>query len=485
MPTVAPQWLTDTVVPLSGLDALFLYAETASMHLHVALTAIVDPTDAPEPLTFARFRALVAERMHLVPPFTRRLSEAPFGLQHPSWVEVDDVDLDHHVRHVTLTAPGGPEDLGRMCGVIASLPLDRDRPLWEMWFVDGLYDGNLAIIAKVHHACVDGVSAAEQMTVFFDLDAAATVPIVSASEQPHVDAGAPPDDLELVSAALRARAESLRRFVPLARRTAEGVTKVRRRRAQRSEAGGTPLTGPRLSFNRRLTPERNCAFAHVPLTGMHAIKDATRSTLNDVVLALCAGALREYLLTRGELPDVPLVATCPVSTRARDEHGQTNNKLSFLQTRLHTQIEEPLERLHAIRRATNAAKAEHLLLGPSIFTDWAETTDPLLLRPLARFYVRSGLSDHHAPIHNVTISNVPGPPVPIYLGGTRLVRAYPMGPVIEGAGLNITVMSYLDSIDIGFMACDEAMPDVWDLADAVAPAYAALEAAVRVPTPAI
>jgi WS/DGAT/MGAT family acyltransferase len=209
-----------------------------------------------------------------------------------------------------------------------------------------------------------------------------------------------------------------------------------------------------------------------------AIKDATRSTVNDVVLALCAGALRRYLEARDELPEVPLVATCPVSIRTAEERGQHNNRVSVLQTRLHTQIADPLERLHAIRRSTNAGKAEHVILGPDVLTGWSDAVDPALLRMGARFYLRSGLSAHHPPIHNVLVSNVPGPPLPVYLGGAQLVRAYPMGPVVEGAGLNITVMSYLDSIDIGFMVCDDAMPDVWDLADAVRPAYEDLEAAV-------
>jgi WS/DGAT/MGAT family acyltransferase len=466
------------VLPLSGLDAFFLYTETESMHLHVALTAILDPTDAAAPLTVDRLRELVAERLHLVPPFTRRLESTPLGLDHPAWVTVDDLDLHHHVRHVTVPQPGGPEDLGRVCGAIASLPLDRRRPLWEMWLVDGLYDGNLALVTKIHHACIDGVSGAELITAFFDLDAAATVPIVPLTDPPPADPGV---DEPAPYAALRARAESVRHLAPLVRRTAAGLGEVRRRRAQRDEAGGTPLTAPRLSFNRRLTPERNCAFAHVPLDEVHAIRRATRSTVNDVVLALCAGALRRHLERRGELPEVPLVVSCPVSTRTDDERGQQNNKVSILMTRLHTQVADPLERLHATRRSTDAGKAEHLLLGASMLAEWSETADPTVLRWGARLYLRSGLTDHHPPVHNLTISNVPGPGIPVFLGGTRLVRAYPMGPVVEGAGLNITVMSYLDSIDIGFMVCDDAMPDVWDLADEVTPAFEELRAAVGVP----
>jgi len=513
-------WLTDEVQPLSGLDALFLYAETESMHLHVALTAILHP--GAEPLTIERLRALVGERLHLVPPFTRRLAEVPFGLDHPSWIVDDAVDLDVHVRHVSVPQPGGPEDLGRVCGAIASLPLDRRRPLWEMWLVDGLYDGNVALVTKIHHACIDGVSGAELITVFFDLDAEATLPLgtppdgftdratTHGATTEHAttdrvrdvtlrgDVASDPDasdrdsfdpdpsdgttaDLVRLAAALRTRAEAVRRLPPLLRRTAGGVADVRRRRSARAEAGGTPLTAPRLSFNRRLTPERNCAFAHISLAETQEMRRASRSTVNDVVLAVTAGALRRYLHGRDELPEGPLVASCPVSVRTDAERGEQNNKVSFLMTRLHTEIADPLERLHAIRRATNAAKAEHLMLGPSVLADWSQTADPLVLRWAARLYLRSGLTDRHPPIHNVVISNVPGPPIPVFLAGAALVRAYPMGPVIEGAGLNITVMSFLDSIDIGFMVCDDAMPDVWDLADAVAPAFDELRAAVLAP----
>jgi WS/DGAT/MGAT family acyltransferase len=469
--------LTDLV--LSGLDAFFLYAESEAMHLHVVLTAILDPRGASAPLDRGRLEALVAERLHLVPPFRWRLAEAPLRLHHPSWVMAEDVELGYHIRTATLAAPGGPEDLGRMCGAIASLPLDRRRPLWELWLIDGLHDGNLALVAKIHHACIDGVSGAEMMTAFFDLDPEATIPVVDpATADTGLDAGPAPTEIEALATAVRARTDALRRVVPLARRTAEGLAGVRRRRAQRAEAGGTPLTAPRLSFNRPLTPERNCAFAHVPLSGVKAIKDATRCTVNDVVLALCAGALRRYLAERDELPEAPLVATCPVSIRSDEERGQHNNRVSILQTRLHTQIADPLERLHAVRRSTNAGKAEHLILGPAVLAEWSDVVDPAVLRMGARLYLRSGASAHHAPMHNVLVSNVPGPPLPVYLGGAQLVRAYPMGPVIEGAGLNITVMSYLDSIDIGFMVCDDAMPDVWELADAIGPAYEELASAV-------
>lgn len=222
----------------------------------------------------------------------------------------------------------------------------------------------------------------------------------------------------------------------------------------------------------------------MPLDDVRQIAASTRSTVNDVVLAVGAGALRRYLARRDELPDGPLVVSCPVSTRSPDADdsgraSQANNQVSILLTRLHTQIEDPLERLHAIRRSTNAGKAEHRILGSSVLAEWSDAADPTVLRWAAHLYLRSGVVDHHPPLHNLSISNVPGPSIPVFLGGCRLVRAYPMGPVLEGAGLNITVMSYLESIDFGFLVCDDTLPDVWDLADAVAPAFAELSAAVR------
>lgn len=534
---------------LSGLDSLFLYAESPAMHMHVVLVAILDPTDVAEPLDIHRLRKLVGERVHLVPPFTRKLAPVPFGITHPSWVDVDPalVDLDRHVRSATLPQPGGPEDLGALCGQIASIPLDRDHPLWEMWLLDGLYDGNLALVTKIHHSCIDGVSGAELITVFFDLDAAATVPIVpgdaaeivmtadappprssepepaaaeieapttlAPGDSPDGDATAStvaetvhesvadetvaqteassgetatsgtaatkPSEIEILADALRQRAETLRTLPPLLQRAVGGVLDIRKRRAQRAEIGGTPLRAPRVGMNGRLTPERNCAFAHLPLSEALEVKTAAKCTLNDLVLAVCAGALRQYLIGRNELPEGPLTASCPVSVRAKadgsgEAGGTGSNAVSILLTRLHTEIEDPAERLHTIRRATNAGKAEHLIMGPSMLAEMAEAVDPTVIRLLAQAYLRSGLTDRHAPLHNVVVSNVPGPPIPVYLAGAQLVRAYPMGPITEGAGMNITVMSYLDSIDIGFMVCPDLVPDVWDLAELMGPAFAEL-----------
>lgn len=456
---------------LEGLDAFFIHAETDAMPMHVALTAVLDPSEMQGGYSYERIVRHVSERVHLVPPFTRKLITVPLQLGHPHWVEDPGFRLINHLHHVTLPQPGGPEDLGRMVGDIASTPLDRRRPLWEMWVIEGLHDGNVALVAKVHHACLDGVSGVELMTAFFDLD-----PDAPAVTPPPRQPLAPlPSEIDLLRTSFGARMRSTRRIGSVLRETARGLSEIRRGRQEGElTAGGTPLRAPRTHFNGRLTANRNVAFAHLPLEAVKAVKDAFACKVNDVVLAVCAGALREYLADHRDLPVDPLVTACPVSVRTEEERGQQNNKVSFLITQLHTNIADPVERLHAIRRTTEGAKREHRALGPSLVADWAEAIDPTLFHLGAQAYLRSGISDRHPPIHNLVISNLPGPGFPVYLAGSRLVRAYPMGPVMEGAGLNVTLMSYMDSIDIAFMACDDLMPDVWDLADRVAPALGAL-----------
>ncbi len=458
---------------LSGLDAFFIHAETETMPMHVALTAVLDPSEMRDGYSFERIARHVAERVHLVPPFTRKLLTVPFQLDHPYWVEDPNFRLINHLRHVTLPQPGGPEDLGRMVGEIASTPLDRRRPLWEFWVIEGLHDGNVALVAKVHHACIDGVSGVELMTAFFDLDPDAP-PLTPPPRQPVAPA---PSEIDLLRIAVEGRVRSTRRLGSVLLDTARGLSEIRRQRQEGEiAAGGTPLRAPRTRFNARLTPNRNVAFAHLGLEQVKAVKDAFACKVNDVVLAVCAGALREYLADRNDLPVDPLVTACPVSVRTEEERGQQNNKVSFLITHLHTNIADPVERLHAIRRTTEGAKREHQVLGRSMVADWTEAIDPTLFHYGAQAYLRSGLTDRHPPAHNLVVSNLPGPGFPVYLAGARLVRAYAMGPVMEGAGLNITVMSYMESIDIGFMVCDELLPDVWDLAEHVPAALEALAA---------
>jgi diacylglycerol O-acyltransferase / wax synthase len=476
-----------TMERLSGLDASFLYLETPSDHMHVALTAVFDPSTMPGGYSFERVKEFIASRLHLVPPFRRRVVEVPFRLGHPIWIEDPHFDLDYHIRRVGAPAPGGMRELSELAAQIASTPLDRTKPLWELYVVEGLADGNIGVVTKMHHCAVDGVSGAELMVHLFDLE-----PGGRDVEPPeHREVDEVPSDAELVGHAIASRIRRQATLPGLLGSTLRSAnTLVQRHRDPETIVGAVPLTAPRTPFNGALTPHRRVSFARVSLSDIKAVKNATGATVNDVVLALMAGTLRRYLEGRDVLPDEPLIAVCPMSVRLEDEQGQTNNKVSAMFTSLATDVDDPLDRLRAISRVTRGAKEDHNAIGARFLQDWAEHAAPTTFALASRLYARLGLADRHRPIHNLVISNVPGPPFPLYYAGARLVAAYPMGPVMQGAGLNVTVMSYMDSVDIGFMACRELVPDVWDLPGYVDEAMAELLSAAGVrheapaPTPA-
>lgn len=468
---------------LSGLDASFLYFETSQMHMHVSIVAVLDPKEMPGGYSFDKIQDLIASRLHLLPPFHRRLVRVPFDLHHPMWVEDPDFDIIHHVHRVSCAAPGGPRELASICGRINSTPLDRSRPLWEVWIIEGLADGRFAFLTKVHHCAVDGASGAELMVHLFSVDRNAPPPPPPSKaiiEQI-------PTDREMVEHAIVSRLRMPMEMMQLARRTVSAVADVvRMRRDPDTSNGATPLTAPRTRFNGAITAQRSIAFARVPLAQAKAIRKAFGVTLNDVVLTICAGTLRSYLMKHGELPKAPLVATCPISVRESSKGKPSANKVSAMFTSLATHIADPVERLRAIQNVTRGAKEEHNAIGADMLQNWAEFAAPTTFSLAARFYTRMKLADRHRPIQNLVISNVPGPSFPLYLAGAELVAAYPMGPVFEGAGLNITVLSYLGSIDFGFNAATNAVPDLWDLADCVAPAFAELvEAAERPHAPSV
>ena len=464
---------------LSGLDASFLYFETPSMHMHVAMTAIFDPSTMPGGYEFGKIKDFIASRLHLVPPFRRRVVEVPFRLNHPIWVEDPHFDLDYHIRRIGAPSPGGHRELADLAGQIASTPLDRSRPLWELYVVEGLADGNIGVITKMHHCAVDGVSGAELMVNLFDLE-----PEGRELEPPEDRVPEPiPSDLDLVRHAVVSRTRRTLGLLPLLGTTARTVsTLVSRHRDPEAVVGAVPLTAPPTPWNASVTPHRRMSFTRVSLDDVKAIKNAVGCTVNDVVLGLMAGTLRRYLEEHDAFtPDQPLIAVCPVSVRAEDERGQMNNKVSAMFTSLATHVDDPLERLRTINKVTRGAKEDHNALGAHLLQDWAEHAAPTTFALAARLYSSMNISNRHRPIHNVVISNVPGPPFPLYYAGAKLQYTLPMGPVMEGAGLNITVLSYMDHVDIGFMACRELVPDVWSLTDHVAAAMDELLEAVGRP----
>lgn len=458
---------------VSGIDAAFLYGETADWHMHVSAVVVMDPTKASTPFTFERLIDHVAKRIHLVPQFRWRLIEVPFGLDRPVFVEDPDFTVEAHVHRVGVPAPGGPEQLGNLVGELVGIKLDRNRPLWEFWLLEGLEGGKVALLAKVHHAIIDGVSGSELATVIMDLEPDPPPP----EPEPPREVEPLPDQLQLWARGVG------HTFLTPVRMARFGVQTVRQAGrflpfVQRDEpTPPVPFQAPRVSFNDHLTPNRRFAYTSVSLEQIKDVRRATGVKVNDVILAVCAGALRRYLDERDELPTSPLIAQVPVSLRSDDDKTGVGTKVGAMFASLATEIDDPLERLAAIHESTQGAKEMQKALAAEKIMGISETAPPAMINLAARTYTQAGLDRSIPPIMNLIISNVPGPPFPIYCAGAEIEALYPMGPLLYGTGLNITVFSYQDSVDFGFLTCRELVPDSWRLADAVHEALAELHAA--------
>ena len=447
---------------LTGLDATFLYLETPSIHMHVASTGIFDPSDVPEGYSFEKVKGMVENRLPLLPPFRRRLVTIPFGLHHPLWIEDPDFDINYHVRRAALPSPGGSKELAEFAADVMSRPLNRDRPLWEMYVVEGLEGGYIACVTKTHHAAIDGVSGAELTANLLDLSPE-TVWLDPAEDTWQPDRI--PSEAELVGFAVQSLARQPVAAVKAVRRTAEMALNLRRRnREPNATPPPAPFSAPSTSINSAISPHRKFAFTQMSLDDVKHVKNTLGGTVNDVVLALCSGALRRYFDGKGEQVDGSLVGMIPISVRAEDEKGAMGNRVSSMLVDLASNVDNPLERLATIRNATKNAKEQDKAIGADTLTNWTEFAAPAVAARAARLYSQMKIADRHRPIFNVTISNVPGPPFPLYSAGARMIALYPMGPVADGGALNITVMSYMDTLNFGLVACAETVPDVDDIA---------------------
>ena len=461
---------------LTGLDATFLYLETPTHHMHVAMTMVLDPSTMEGGYSFEKIRDYINRRIHLVPPFHRRLMSVPFNLAHPLWVDDPDFDIDNHIHRIACPAPGGRRELGEIAGHIASTPLNRSRPLWDLWVIEGLKKGRVGVVTKVHHSAIDGASGSEILVHLLSTEPDPPDPEAPAPREPdHI-----PNEMELLGHAVASR---FRRTIRLPRLLSDTVGAVNRvvqgRRDPDTLVGAAPLSAPRTSWNGPLSTRRSVAFARVPLSEVKEVKNVFGCTVNDLVLALCAGTLRGYLRERDELPDTPLIATCPISVHV--EGDGIGNKVSAMFATLATDCADPLERVEVIRQGTKGAKEEHKAVGADMLQNWAEYAGPNTFNLASRLYSSLGLAGAHRPVHNVIISNVPGPPFKLFYAGAEMVAAYPMGPTMEGVGLNVTVFSYQDSIDFGFMVDSDLVPDVWDMADHVRAALDELREAAGLP----
>jgi WS/DGAT/MGAT family acyltransferase len=446
---------------LSGLDASFLYLETPDQPLHVCSILELDTSTMPGGYNFDRLRDELAVRLKAMPTFREKLADSPLNLDHPVWVEDRQFDIDRHLHRIGLPPPGGRVELAEICGHIAGLPLDRNRPLWEMWVIEGIAGtdaqrgGQLAVMTKVHHAGVDGVTGANLMSQLCSTEADAPPPEA-------VDGPGDANELAIAAGGLaRFATRPLHLANALPGTLSSAVKTVRRVSAGQSMA--RPFAAPRTVFNDSVTSRRNIAYAQLDLDDIKKVKDRFGVKVNDVVMALVSGVLRQFLLDRGELPDSSLVAMVPVSVRGKsDRPGR--NQVSGMFSRLETQIADPAERIRAIAESNSVAKEHSSAIDASLLQDWSQFAAPAVFGAAMRVYARTRLTSSR-PVHNLVVSNVPGPQVPLYFLGCEVTAMYPLGPVFHGSGLNITVMSLTGKMDVGLISCPELLPDLWELAD--------------------
>jgi diacylglycerol O-acyltransferase / wax synthase len=456
---------------LTGLDASFLALETANATGHVGGLSVLDPKDAPEPLTLARLTAVLAGRLPLVPVLRRKLLNVPFGLDQPYWIDDPDFDIEYHVREIALPRPGSEAQLTEQVSRLHARPLDRSRPLWEIYLITGLARKRAAVYTKIHHAAIDGASGAELLTVLLDLSP-------DGRELPAAEPfrpGPPPSPATLAAMAATRMAW---RPVQVVRLTNELVRVLPTLApAMNTLVGGllgldrgdggvissATSRAPATPFNKQITPHRRLALRSVDLATVKGVKNAFGVSVNDVVLAMCAGALRRWLTDRQALPDAPLVAMIPVSVRDPASKGAMGNKVSAMLATLPTQEADPAQRLRTVHAATVVAKAQQAAIPQGLVDQISDFSPPALTARAARVVFATGLL-HRLPPFNLCISNVPGPNVPVYLCGARLLAHYPVSVITDGQGLNITLIGYLGQLHFGLTACRELIPDIETLA---------------------
>ncbi|WP_410620299.1 WS/DGAT/MGAT family O-acyltransferase [Amycolatopsis sp. cmx-8-4] len=453
---------------LSGLDASFLYLETSSQVLHVCGLLTLDGSTVPGGYTFAKLKQRLEERVRVIPAFRRKLHNPLWNLSHPVWVEDEDFDLDHHVHRIGVPAPGDRVELAELCAHIAGQQLDRAYPLWQLYVIEGLADGEIAVLLKMHHATVDGVSGASLITYLAGLEPDAPAPEVTERANSGVPAAF--DILRSsVFNVVKGPLEVARLLPDLLELVPRWLGK-----ALRGKGMPIPFTAPRTSLNGTITGHRSVAFAQLELDDVKAVKNAFGVTVNDVVLALVAGALREFLDVRGELPEDPLVATVPVSVHDRTERDHGSNKVSAFFASLPTHLADPAARVFFLAEANRLSKDHHHDIDADMLQDWAQFSAATAFGMAVRAYSALRLAEKHPVVHNLVVSNVPGPPMPLYLLGARITGLYPLGPVFHGAGLNVTVLSNAGKVHIGLIGARELVKDLWPLADALPEALAEL-----------
>ncbi len=463
---------------LKILDASFLYAETANTPMNIAAVQHFELPPGREDGFFDELKAYIDARVHLIPFMTKRLKATPFGMDHPVWVQDDRFDIDYHLQRTRVPGPGTQSQLEQTVARLHETPLDRSRPLWQYWLIEGLESGHVAWYTKYHHACIDGMAGQAIIDILF-----ADAPEIPAIPAPTtLEAEAAPGVVSLLWDATRnATAQPLRtaRSLPSLARTAWSLG---RRAFSRDEAGLGALgqRAPKTRFNVAVGPYRSFSFGSLPLSGLKAVGKPHGCKANDVFMAVCAGALARYLDERGELPARPLIAGAPVSQRVAEDKSMSN-QVSMLLTSLETHIVDPVARMLAIRDSANVGKAVVADLAAAGGLDNLSVPGlPAAFQSVMSVADRLRLGDFLPMPLNVVISNVPGPRRPVFLNRARMLTHYPVSIPAHGTAMNITVQSYQDRMDFSITACLDALPDANRLRDAMYDSWAELQRAAGV-----
>ncbi|GAB04918.1 wax ester/triacylglycerol synthase family O-acyltransferase [Gordonia amarae] len=462
---------------LTGLDASFLNIETGPVYGHTSSVAIYDSANAYEQLTAPRLRERMMSRIHLVPVFRRKLVTVPMDLDQPYWCDDPDFDIKAHIYDVGITAPGSRDQLKELVSRIVAKPLDRTRPLWEIAVVNGLEDGTTAIISTVHHSLIDGGSSNDINSVLLDRDPDA------ARSNPEPQPWTPeptPDPMTLLTSAMTANAL---RPLKAAKLQWDVISELMQKSpniaalAPSMTSSAVTGTAHNTVFNAKPTNRRIWEPFRVPLSEVKEIRKATGATVNDVVMAICAGGLRSWMLANDCLPDKPLTASVPVSIRDDSKKGALGNQVSMIVAELPTDVDDPLQRLKTVNDAMKSAKEMHDALPMAQMIEFGDFATPGMTSMVARASQRTSMAGQVMP--SVTISNVPGPQWAMYLCGAKLLENYPVSMIVDGQVLNITLLSYNGDLDFGIVSCPTAVPDLKGVADAILADHQVLLEAAR------
>lgn len=444
---------------ISGLDATFLYAETPTSPMHIGSVAVIEGA-----LDYRTFKAHLESRIHQIPRFRQRLVSIPFSIDYPYWVDDPNFNINLHLKRLSLPKPHSWQELRTMSSSIFSEHLDRSRPLWSIAFVEGIDGidqvpkGSIALISKVHHVAVDGMAGANLLSLIFEMTDKATKPKAPRPFKPKPL----PNEVNLLAKSARSFAKKPLKFPKIIKDTVASTLKAGFvTRSQLVELPTSPFSAPKTSLNGIISAERKWNTAILSLERVKALKNIMGTTLNDVVLAICSGALRKYLLDKDSLPKKSLVAMVPVSTRAQIDNGNSDgNQLSMMLVKLATGIEDPIERLQTIHDNTNRGKTYQGAVGAKALINLAESVPFGVASQAARVYSRFNLAKMHKPAFNVTITNVPGPPIPLYCQGHKLHSIMGTAPIIDGMGMIITIFSYDGKLTISPTSDANSMPDM-------------------------